>query len=35
MGFEAHMRKLPGVEQKWKLLSSRVDIIVVLEFRQG
>jgi len=35
LGFKAHARKLSGVEQKWRLLDSGVDMIVVLEFRYG
>jgi len=34
-GFEAHARKPSGVEQEWRLLSSGVDVIVMLELCQG
>jgi len=34
-GFEAYARKPSSVEQKQRLLSSRVDVIVVLELCQG
>jgi len=30
-GFKAHVRKLSGVEQEWRLLGSGVDMVVVLE----
>jgi len=35
LGFEAHTRKPSGVEQERRVLSSRVDVIVMLELRQG
>ena len=35
MEFKAHIRKLCGVEQEWRLLSSRVDMIIVLELYHG
>jgi len=31
----AHVRKPSGVEQEWRLLSSGVDVIVVLELHHG
>ena len=35
LGFKAHVRKPFGVEQEQRLLSSGVDVIVMLELCQG
>ena len=34
-GFKAHVRDMSGVKQEWRLLSSGVDIVVVLELCHG
>jgi len=35
LGFKAHARKFSSVEQEWRVLSDGVDVIVMLELRQG
>jgi len=35
LGFKSHARKSSSVEQEWRLLGGRVDMVVVLELHHG